>query len=130
MRPARIACAFALAAVCAGLAGCSSNNKGKIEGTTWTCRDQLANGKPVTAGSREFEFKADGGLVMLDNGVTYTGTYSLGSGDHVTFHFDKPYEGGKKHVRTIQINGDEMDLIEPSGMTVKFKKVSGPPPKR
>jgi hypothetical protein len=130
MRPIPVARALVLIAVCIAPAGCSSANKGKIEGTCWSCADQLASGRPVAAGSREIEFKPDGGLVMVENGVRYTGTYSLGSGDHVTFHFDKPYEGGKKHVRTIQINGDEMDLIEPSGMTVKFKKVSGPPPKR
>lgn len=129
MRPARIARALVLATVCTALAGCSSNNKGKLEGTTWTCRDQLVHGQPVEGGSREFEFKADGGLVMLDNGVTYTGTYSLGSGDRVTFHFDQPYQGGKKHARTIQINGDEMSLIDANGQTTKFKKVSGPPKK-
>ena len=71
-----------------------------------------------------------GGLGMVENGVTYTGTYSLGSGDKVTFHFDKPYQGGKKHARTVRINGDELMYVEPDGREIRFKKVSGPPPKK
>src|SRR4051794_32230193 len=113
MRPVSVARALVGLAVCVSVVGCSSDNKGRIEGTSWSSADQLANGKPIAAGSRTLEFKADGGLVMCDNGVTYTGTYALGRGDRVTFHFDKAYEGGKKHARTIRINGDDMYLVEP-----------------
>jgi hypothetical protein len=129
MRPSLIARVLVLAAVCAAVAGCSSHNKGKIEGTSWSCTDQLANGKYLSAGSRSFEFKADGGLVMCENGVTQTGTYSLGSGDRVTLSFDKAYEGGKKHARTVRINGDELWFVEPDGREIRFKKTSGSPPK-
>jgi hypothetical protein len=127
MRPAPVARALALIAVCAPLAGCSSNNKGKVEGTTWTSRDQIVNGKHVAGGSREIEFKADGGLVMVQDGGRYTGTYSLGRGDRVTLQFDQPYEGGKKHARTVQVDGDELRVTDQFGATIKFKKVSGPP---
>lgn len=129
MRLVRMAPAFVLAAACAGIVGCSSHNKGKIEDTSWSCFDQLANGKHFLAGAWTFDFKADGGLAMCQNGVTHTGKYSLGSGDRVTFYFDKAYQGGKKHARTIRINGDELWFVEPDGREIRFKKTAGPPPR-
>jgi len=129
MRLARTARAAVLAAACAALAGCSSQNKDKIEGTSWSCADQLANGKPFSAGAWTLDFKSDGGFSLCQNGFAHTGTYSLGSGDRVTFYFEKAYEGGKKHVRRIRINGDELWFVEPDGREIRFKKTSGPPPK-
>jgi hypothetical protein len=129
MRLVRIGRAAVLAAACAALVGCSSQNKDKIEGTSWSCRDQLANGKPFAAGSWTLDFKADGGFAWCQHGFTHTGEYSLGTGDRVTFYFDKPYEGGKKHVRRIRINGDELWFVEPDGRELRFKKTAGPPPK-
>jgi hypothetical protein len=127
MRPAPVARTL-LVVVCATLAGCSSNNKGKIEGTKWSCYDQILGGKRLTDGEMTLEFKTDGGLVMVVGLDTHTGTFSLGSGDKVTFQFDKPLDGNKKHIETIQLVGNDLHMTDRSG-TIRFKKVAGPPPK-
>lgn len=126
MRPAPVALALALA--CAALAGCSSHNKGKVEGTKWASYDQVLGSKRLTDGEMTLDFKADGGLVLTIGLDTYAGTYSLGSGDKVTFNLDKPLDGNKKHIKTVQVVGNDLHLTDGKG-TTRFKKVSGPAPK-
>ena len=128
MRPAPVARAVVLAATCIALAGCSSNNKGQVEGTKWSSHGQLVGGKQLKDGEMTLEFKPDGGLVLAIGLDTYAGTYSLGSGDKVTFHLDKPLDGNKKHIKTIQVAGNDLHVTDRNG-TTRFKKVSGPPPK-
>ena len=125
MRLASAARVLGLVVVCAAMTGCSSNNKGKIEGTTWSSIAQSTKqGQPLPAGAITLEFKSDGSMKMsIIGGTVYTGKYSLGMGDSVTFNLDQNLEGRKKHMETIKINGDELKMIDSDGTTVTFKKV-------
>ena len=124
MRLIPVARAAALAVVCVALAGCSSNNKGKIEGTKWVSISQKVNGQQLAEGALALEFKSDGGLVYKAGPNTYTGKYTLGSGDRVNMHLDQELGGRKSHHQTVKVNGSEMDVIDWDGTSAKFKKVS------
>lgn len=106
------------------VAGCSSNNKGKIEGTKWSCQAGTVKGNPIPAGAVRLEFSKDGKVTYVIGPKTVTGTYSLGSGDNVTFNFDQALSDGKKKAMDkIQINGDTMTMSDPDGTTLTFNKV-------
>jgi hypothetical protein len=124
MRPAPVARAAALALVCFALAGCSSNNKGKIEGTKWVSIAQTVKGLALPEGALALEFKSDGKVVYKAGPQTYTGSYKLGSGDTVTLNLDQELSGRKKHQQRVQINGNELKMIDGDGTTGVFKKVS------
>src|SRR6516162_8134504 len=83
--------------------GCSSNNKGKIEGTKWSSNATNVKGAPVPAGMLRLEFATDGKLTYSAGPTTLTGTYSLGGGDTVTFHLDQEVQGRKTHAEKITI---------------------------
>ncbi len=103
------------------LAGCSSNNTGKIVGK-W----ELTGGRPPGA-TEIWEFTADGKVsVKMSIGArnkSLKGTYTLGSGDSVQLHFDEEIGGSKDHGQTVQIKGDELTMIDPDGTKATFKKV-------
>src|SRR5262245_60176343 len=109
MRLAPVARAAALV-VCLALVGCSSNNTGKIEGTKWRSVAQQVKGQMFAEGAFELEFKKDGGLTYKAPAGTLTGKYSLGSADRVTFHLDQPLGGNKKHIESITINANELQM--------------------
>lgn len=112
--------------------GCSSNNKGKIEGTTWINGVSTIKAGQVPAGMITLEFRTDGTFSMIakdptGKNVGGNGTYSVGYGDYVTLTFDKPLEGQKTHRQKIVINGDNMQFIDSDGTTLNFtrKKAAG-----
>lgn len=124
MRIVRLTGITALAVLCVAAMGCSSNNKGKIEGTKWSCIDQPIQGGRLTAGLMTLEFKADGGFIMVAGPTTITGKYSLGTGDTVTLDLDQPLEGQKKHAEKVKISGNQLEMIDSDGKSIKFSKVS------
>ena len=116
MRPShvlRVACLAALLLAC----GCSSSNKGKIEGTKWSSK------AATPAGQVHLEFQADGKMVYKIGAETHTGTYGLGMGPSVTMNFDTELTGRKTHVEKIIINGDELTMTDSNGTQVAFQKV-------
>lgn len=101
--------------------GCSSgasNNKGKIEGTKWDNETATIEGKEIAAGSVYLEFSKDGKLIFGEN----EGTYTLGSGDQVTFNFDKEVSGRKSHVETVKVSGEKLTLSDSKG-TIVFLQI-------
>ena len=124
MRLALVARAAALAFVCVVLTGCSSNNKGKIEGTRWVSISQMVKGQMLAEGVGGLDFRVDGTLTYKAGPNTLTGKYGLGSGDRVTLYLDQPLAGSKKHVETVKINGNELEMIDADGTSVRFKKVN------
>jgi hypothetical protein len=102
--------------------GCASKNKGQIEGTKWTSISGTANGQPLQPNALNLEFGTDGKLVLKGPQQSFTGTYSLGWSDRVTFTFDREVEGRKSHVEIISIDGDTLTMSDNTG-TVTFKKV-------
>ena len=113
--------------------GCSSNNKGKIEGTKWTSVATTMKGQPIPEGMLKLEFGADGKLVYRVMGQALTGTYSLGMGDHVTLNMDQDLAGRKSHVEKVSINGDPRAATgrgngnrEPSDCSREHAPVAGP----
>jgi hypothetical protein len=125
MRLAACARGLVLVVVCAALTGCNSNNKGKIEGTHWSSIAQSSKSGPLPAGAITLDFNTDMTMKMsIIGGTVYSGKYSLGFGNNVTFNFDQALEGRKSHVETIKINGDELQMIDSDGTTVTFKKVN------
>src|SRR5262245_40603201 len=96
--------------------GCGgSNNNGKIEGTKWSSEKGTVEGKEVGEGEFYLEFAKDGKLYYVTATDTLKGTYSLGSGDEVTFHFDKEINGTKTHVEKISIVGERLTLTDSKG---------------
>ena len=109
-------------------AGCSSNNKGKIEGTKWSNEEIHIKGEHVEAGAWVLEFKDDGSLTYwrknTHKNVTeeFSGTYELGRGDLVTLKYTES-ESKVEHTETVQIDGDLLTMIDGDGTKTKFRKV-------
>ena len=122
MRPShalRVACIATLLLAC----GCSSSNKGKIEGTKWSSKAATVQGKAVPAGALQLDFQSDGKLVYKIGAENHTGTYSLGMGPTVTLNFDTELSGRKTHAEKIVINGDELTMTDSDGTQLPFQKV-------
>jgi hypothetical protein len=106
--------------------GCSSNNKGKLEGTKWVNVAGKIKVKGVDqdlpGGLIKLEFRTDGTFAFAYPGETRTGKYSLGFGDYVTMNFDKALEGQREHRQKIIVNGDTLALIDSDGTTLNFSK--------
>lgn len=124
MRLTRTACAFLFVALAAAAAGCSSNNKGKIEGTKWVSVPQTVKGQSLPDGFFKLDFAADKKVTYQVGPMTYTGKYSLGSGDMVTLNFDQDLAGRKQHMQTVKISGNEMVMSDMDGTSAKFRKGS------
>ena len=56
--------------------------------------------------------------------LSYTGTYSLGTGDNVTFKFAQNLGDRKEHVEKLTVNGEQMTMTDSDGTTVTFKKIN------
>ncbi|HEY2786357.1 MAG TPA: hypothetical protein VGJ05_15425 [Fimbriiglobus sp.] len=107
------------------LAGCSSNNEGRIEDTLWVCEAQTVNGNNLPHGALVLAFRADGSMTCTRQFTdAYPGRYTLSMGDYVTFRFDRPYGDTKATVHTekITINGDKMTMVDADGTVVKFTR--------
>jgi hypothetical protein len=109
--------ALALSAV-----GCSSNNKGKIEGTKWTSDATTIKGQQIPAGALGLEFGSDGSLVYRTLMARFTGKYSLGGGDTVTLHLDQDLAGRKEHSEKVVISGDKLTMTDSDGTSITFSK--------
>jgi hypothetical protein len=106
------------------LAGCSSNNKGKIEGTKWTSQAATVKGKSIPAGVLQLEFKKDMSLVYRAGTQTFTGTYSLGGGDSVTLHLNQELQGRKTHTEKVSISGNQLTMTDSDGTALGFSKAN------
>lgn len=109
------------------LAGCSSNNAGRIENTLWICDAQTVNGTLLPRGALVLAFRADGTMKCTRQFTdSYPGTYSLSMGDYVTLRFDRPYGETKATVHTekITIRGDKMTMVDADGTVVTFTRAT------
>src|SRR5215218_4250474 len=123
---------FALLAAFLGLAGCNSNNKGKLEGTKWSSQEFKSKGTLIPPGAIVMEFADDGRLTYRSKessatgevkDKTVTGHYALYSDDYVTFYLDEPLAGSKTHRERIVVRGDTMQLIDTDGTSIPFDRV-------
>jgi hypothetical protein len=55
---------------------------------------------------------------------TFSGTYSLGFGDYVTFNLDEPLVGRKQHSEKVIIEGKFLTMMDADGTTMTFKKIN------
>jgi uncharacterized protein YndB with AHSA1/START domain len=122
MRPVVVLC-LAFAVLLLFAFGCSSSNKGKIEGTKWTSLATTVKGESLPAGARYLEFTKDSKMVYTTGTQPHTGTYSLGLGPAVTFNLEKEVDGRKVHPEKIVIDGDQLTLTESDGTQVTFQRV-------
>src|SRR5262249_60759149 len=113
--------AVLLALLCS--VGCSSNNKGKIEGTKWTSVAATIQGKQRAEGELTLEVGDNNKVVYKVGPRTVTGTYSLGSGDKVTLNLDKELGARKEHAVKIRVEGDTLQMKEMEGTEITFKKI-------
>lgn len=111
---------FALVMVLALTLGCSSNNKGKIEGTKWQSELGVVKNNQIPAGFIALEFTADGNLVYAAGPDVYRGTYSFGMGNYVTFKLDRELAGRKVHAQKIEVEEGKLKLIDSDGTTLTF----------
>jgi hypothetical protein len=105
------------------LAGCSANS-GKIEGTTWTSVPQMIEGRMAREGFLTIQFGTDRSFTYRIGDSNLTGTYSIGSGDKVTFFYSKPIAGKTRHVHTIRVSDEELQISDDRGNMHKFRKGS------
>src|SRR5262249_10843580 len=54
--------------------------------------------------------------------TSYSGTYSLGWGDTVTFHLNQDLGGRKVHAEKIVIDSDKLTMTDTDGTQVTFQK--------
>jgi hypothetical protein len=104
-------------------AGCSSKNKGKIEGTKWSSQPCTVKGTTLPAGGLTLEFTKDGKVTYQVPGATLSGRYSLGRGDYVTLTFDQALAGSKTHREKVIVKGNTLTMIDGDGTSVTFDKV-------
>ncbi|WP_029631643.1 hypothetical protein [Zavarzinella formosa] len=104
------------------VAGCSSNNKGKIEGTKWTSQVSSGNARMIPAGFLTLEFKADGKFTKTTPDGNITGRYDLGSGDTVMLSLDQPVDGFQKLRSKFIIDGTSMTMLDPDGTAISFTR--------
>jgi len=114
----------ALAAAVLLNGGCSSNNKGKLEGTKWTSLPGTVKGNNIPADALGLEFGSDNKLVYKTPNGEFRGTYSMGSGDWVTFNLDRPLANGKVHNQRISVAGERLTMKDPDGTELSFTKVN------
>jgi hypothetical protein len=121
----RLASVLRVVAVAALLlmAGCSSKNKGKIEGTKWSSLVATAKGTTIPAGFLQLTFGKDGSLSYQVGPQNFSGTYSLGMGTNVTLNFNQDVVGRKKHVEKIAISGNQLTMTDSDGTQVSFQQV-------
>jgi len=105
-----------------GACGCTSNNKGKIEGTRWTSVQGVAKGLTIHEGAVFLDFRKDGKLLGHFGGQELTGRYELGMGATVTLHLDKALPNGKIHTEKVVIEGKTMTMPDPDGTKLTFPK--------
>lgn len=82
------------------------------------------DGTPIPAGALSLEFTSDGKLKYVAGFQTFTGTYSLGMMDYVTFNLDQAIEGRKQHLERIKIDGTNLEMIDSDGTSLKFTKAN------
>lgn len=122
MRPAFLA-RVALVAALVVAAGCS-NNKGKIEATTWVTPDATGKSDETTEGAQRLQFGKDGHLFYTVVGKLYRGYYTLGMGPAVTFTLEQDLDGRKIHPHKIVVEGEELKLTSADGSELTFRKVN------
>ena len=121
-------CALALAA------GCSSNNKGKLEDTRWESIPTTIKNVDLKAGDRAIEFKKDNEeLVYVVKDAkgqerTLTGKWEYNSGNYVTLKFDQTLNDRKRHVEKIEVSpqGDQLTMTDSDGTSVIFVRAKAP----
>jgi hypothetical protein len=118
-----VVCRLLLLALLFSVVGCSSKNKGKIEGTKWTCRAATVKGNTLPAGSLRLDFNNDGTMAYYILEKPIKGTYTLGTGDTVTFHLDEAIGGKKEGAEKIVISGDALTMTDSDGTSLTFDKV-------
>jgi hypothetical protein len=114
---------LALAALLLWSLGCSSSNKGRIEGTKWTSLAATVKGEALPAGARSLEFRKDGKMVYTVGSQPCNGTYALGLGPTVTFNLENEVDGRKIHPQKIVLDGDQLTMTDPDGSAVTFQRV-------
>jgi hypothetical protein len=102
--------------------GCSSSNKGKIEGTKWNSNAANIKGQQIPAGALALEFRTDGRMIYRAGPKTFTGTYSLGMGDTVTFNLEQPLAGRNTHSERITISGNSLTMVDSDGTSLTFSQ--------
>ena len=103
-------------------AGCSSSNKGKIEGTKWCSIPGTVRGQHFKEGTLKLEFRADGTMDYRTPRGTFGGKYSLGPSTTVVFNFDRELAGMKNHTEQIKIGGDWLKMTDTDGTEMTFRK--------
>ncbi len=102
--------------------GCSSTNKGKIEGTSWRSDRDTYKGKTFQAGYLKLELQRDGKLVYRIGNQTFAGKYTLGPSDQVIFHLDRELGGSKVHSQKVLVHGDRMAVLDGDGTEMRFQR--------
>lgn len=101
----------------------SSNNLGRIEGSRWSSLAGNIKGAAIPAGILKVDFTREGKLTYRAGSHVFTGRYSLGPEDYVTFHLDQELAGRKKHREKIKIRGNKLTMTDSDGTSLDFARV-------
>lgn len=105
--------------------GCSSNNKGKLEGTAWKSLAIPADDvddEAVPAGAIRIQFTKGGIVYLRGPRGNWQGKYTLGGGDWITIHLDRELDGAKIRNERVIIQGNQMIMIGEDGNATTFEQ--------
>jgi hypothetical protein len=109
--------------VALALSGCSSNNKGKLEGTKWRSDSGVVEGETVPAGTVTVEFRKNGTLTMRVDGHQIEGKYTLGVSNWVTLSLDEEFGHSTSYTALVLIQGDKMTMNDGDGCTLTYSRL-------
>ena len=126
--PSLLACACALALA----AGCSSQNKGKLEDTRWESVPTTLKNVELKQGDRVLVFEKEDLVYVVKDARgeerTLTGKWEYNSGHFVTLKFDQTLNDRKRHVEKIVVSpeGDRLTMTDSDGTSVTFARAQAP----
>ncbi len=113
--------------VAAGLfclvSACSSQNRGKIEGTKWTNLAADVHNNPVPRDLIQIEFFPDGKLRYVIDQKEHGGSYSFGTRHYVFFRLDPPVEMISGYWEEVLLADRRLTLKDASGTALVFERL-------
>lgn len=121
MRQFRLMMIATLALVFCMSSGCGSNNKDKLEGTSWISKPGQVGEEKIKKGDVILDFDKEGMMRAKTFGTFVRGKYTLGSSDTVMIEFDHPVLGEKTHRVRISVEEDTLTFRDSSG-SIEFTR--------
>lgn len=127
----RTACICALLFTLTLLGGCqgvllpqgSSNNKGKLEGTSWDSEPGwIKKVIYISRGGSKLTFYGDLTFSWSIGNMKFTGKYAYGPGDYVYLTLNEELEGQREFQERVILLGDKLTMADEDGTALTFTR--------